>query len=375
MTLLAWEDLLGEPTPYFVFDLDRVIKNFTTLAEAFGTKHIYYAVKANNQPTILSVLKDMGGRFEVGSMGEIALLRELGVPASDMIFSAPVKLDQDIGFAHVLGMDLYVFDSDTELEKLARFAPGTRVLVRIAVPSTGSMFPLNSKFGASLQDALPMLEKARTLGLIPYGIAFHVGSQCERKETWVEAMEIALRLWREARGLNLSMLNIGGGFPAPYNGTPVSIEAIARGVLDVFALFPQGTQLALEPGRIVVADAGVLVASVIGMAERDGKAWLYLDTGALHGLFEAVQSKRRLPYMVRAEKRVEDAKHYVLTGPTCDPDDTILEDVFLPEMDVRDRVAIFNAGAYSLVYATEFGGFLPPKAHFVLGARERVGTV
>ncbi|MEW6554242.1 MAG: type III PLP-dependent enzyme [Actinomycetota bacterium] len=373
--LLAHGSLSREPTPFFAFDLDRVARNYSRVRDAFGTEHVHYAVKANNQPTILTALRETGAKFEVGSQGEINLLQQLDVSAADIIFSAPVKLDSDIVYAYRAGVRLFVFDSVAELVKLATNAPGAQVLVRISVSSEGSMFPLNDKFGASPREAVTLLRRAGRAGLNPHGVAFHVGSQCERKETWVEAMETVLWVWENARDLPLHALNIGGGFPAAYkDGTP-AVEDIASEVRAALSLFPRDIELVVEPGRVIVADAGVLVASVVGKARRDGKEWLYLDVGALNGLFEAVQAGRRFPFRVCSEKPAPPGIHYVLTGPTCDPDDTILEDVCLPEMDLRDRVGIMNVGAYSLVYASEFGGFPPPKVHFMLGDRQRARSL
>jgi ornithine decarboxylase len=289
--LLACGSLPREPTPFFVFDLDRVARNYSAVRDAFGTERVHYAVKANNQPMILTALREAGAKFEVGSRSEISLLQQLGVSASDIMFSAPIKLDGDIIYAYGAGVRLFVFDSAAELDKLAAYAPGAQVLVRISVSSEGSMFPLNDKFGASPREAAMLLRRAEMAGLNPYGVAFHVGSQCERKATWVEAGETALWVWENARGLPLRVLNIGGGFPAAYGKGTLTVEDIALEVKRALSLFPRDIELVVEPGRVIVADAGVLVASVVGKAERSGKEWLYLDVSALHGLFEAVQAE------------------------------------------------------------------------------------
>lgn len=363
------KNLALEPTPFFVFDLDRITENYERLREALHAEDVYYAVKANNHPLILSTLQRVGAKFEVGSAGELRLLEQLDVPPSDVIFSVPVKLIADIDYAYSIGVGLYVFDSEVELSKLAEHAPGVRVVLRISVSNEGSMFPLNNKFGAAVEEAATLLSKAQQKKLVPYGLAFHVGSQCERKETWVEAIETALQVWNEVGSMPLRLLNIGGGFPARYREDTISIEEIAAEINRAVSLFPPEARLVLEPGRIIVADAGRLVASVIGMAERNGRDWLYLDIGALHGLFEAVQASQKFPYRIVTEKRSQTWRNYIVTGPTCDPDDTILEDVRLPEMEIEDKVIIMNTGAYSMVYAMEFGGFPPPRAYFLQAER------
>jgi len=354
-------------TPFFLFDLNRIKENYHRMAGAFPGAFIRYAMKANNHPVILTLLRELGSGFEVASQAEVATLTAINVPCEDMIFSAPIKLDQHIRNAHYRGVDLFVFDCHDELVKLARSAPGSRVLVRVTVPNSGSLFPLNTKFGSSPEQAVYLLQKAQALGLHPYGITFHVGSQCERKQTWGEAMEVTAGIWRQAvnRGINLSALDIGGGFPVPYDHEVTPIEEIAQEVLPFFhAEFPLGVELIIEPGRYLVGNAAILVTSVIATADREEDKWLYLDASALHGLFEALQLQGRFPYAVKADKDDGSRSKYVLSGPTCDPDDTILREVWLPALGVGDKLCIMNTGAYSFVYATRFHGLPAPGIYF-----------
>jgi ornithine decarboxylase len=359
-------------TPFFLFDRNRIKENYHRMAGAFPGAFIRYAMKANNHPVILTLLKELGSGFEVASQAEVTTLNSINVPCEDMIFSAPIKLDQHIRNAHYRGVDLFVFDCDDELIKLAKSAPGSRVLVRVAVPNSGSLFPLNTKFGCSPEQALYLLQKAQALGLIPYGITFHVGSQCERKRTWGEAMGVTAGIWRQAgnRGINLSALDIGGGFPVLYDHDVTPIEEIAQVVWSSFhAEFPLGVKLIIEPGRYLVGNAAVLVSSVIATAERGEEEWLYLDASALHGLFEALQLQGRFPYAVKAERDGASKRKYVLSGPTCDPDDTILREVWLPQVEVGDRLCIMNTGAYSFVYATRFHNLPVPGIYFTATQR------
>jgi ornithine decarboxylase len=363
------------PTPFFFFDLDCIRENYERIAGAFSQSKVYYAVKANNHQQVLLTLRSVGSRFEIGSRQEAEILMDIGVPPDEMIFSAPVKLPSHIKETYERGIRLYVFDSDAELRKLAAFAPGSKILVRLSVSNQGSLFPLSLKFGTLPTQAISLLREGKALGLEPYGLAFHVGSQCERVETWREAMQQSAEVWAlaEKAGISLRLLDIGGGFPIPYLHEVPSIEEIAREVLYVFnSCFPPDTELILEPGRYLVGDAAVLVSTVIGMAERGDKKWLYLDVGAFQGLLEAMQVKGEFPYEVRTESAGGKRSPYVLSGPTCDPDDTILNEVWLPEVQVGDRVYIMNTGAYSFVYATQFHGFSPPEIHFISDLEERV---
>ena len=359
---------LDYATPFFLFDLDRVREKYEAISSAFGGASVYYAVKANNHGEVLKTLKSAGSKFEIGSKQEAELMLGLGVSPKDLIFSSPVKLPSHIRDTYQMGVDLFVFDSEEELRKLAILAPKSRVLLRLSVGSEGSLFSLGLKFGAPAEQALSLMQEALNQDLVPYGLAFHVGSQCTRKETWVEALETSSRVWGtlEAEGISLSCMDIGGGFPVEYINEVPSIEEIAQGIRKTLnARFPTGTELILEPGRYLVGDSAMLVSTVIGQAKRNGENWLYIDASAFHGLMEALQVRREFPYIVRPTKGGAKEIPYVLTGPTCDVDDTILNEVWLPEMRVGDRLYIMNTGAYSFVYASNFHGFSTPDIYFI----------
>jgi ornithine decarboxylase len=357
------------PTPFFLFDLDVVRNNYRRLADAFFGASIHYAVKANNNPIILSTLSACGAKFEIASYHEADLLFGLPVPPRDLIFSAPIKLSSHIRDTFSRGVEFYAFDCRSELQKLAVLAPGCKALLRLTVGNEGSRFPLSTKFGANVNEAVSLMLEARRAGLDPRGIAFHVGSQCERVETWKEALLEAGEAWMilKNRGLDLSCLDIGGGFPIAYDCAVPGVEEIAAAFRPIFEeVFPGGTRIVAEPGRFMVGEAGIMVATVIGKATRNGENWLYVDASALHGLLEALQTNGTFPYPVRALREGDPEKKYVLSGPTCDPDDTILKEVWLPEMKVGDRLCILNAGAYSFVYSTNFHGYPVPDIHFII---------
>jgi ornithine decarboxylase len=354
------------PTPFFLFDLSKLKENYFRVQRAFSNATIHYAMKANSHPLLVSTLRRCGSCFEVGSWEEIALLIELGIPPREIIFSSPVKLPRHISLAYSVGVNTFVYDSLEELRKISKLAPGARVLARIRVSNNGCVFPLNNKFGASLEETVDLLYEAQSSGLIPYGIAFHVGSQCELADAWAKALNDTLSVWVSASDLPLSCLDIGGGFPVAYDKDVVSIEDIAMTVNEQFLLFPEETELRLEPGRYIAADTGVLVSTIIGKACREGTEWLYLDVGALHGLFESFQSGFEISYRIDllSDKISSTIRKYVLSGPTCDPDDTILREVALPEPKVGDKIVFYTVGAYSMVYATNFNGFPHPEAYF-----------
>lgn len=355
-------------TPFFLFDLAKVRKRYERLSAAFPGASVFYAVKANNHKEVLGTIASAGSKFDIGSKHEAELILSLGIEPRDVVFSAPIKLQSHIRDTFNMGIDLFVMDSEEELAKLALLAPGSRVMVRLAVENEGSFFPLSMKFGAPPEHAASLLKDALELGLTPYGIAFHVGSQCTRKETWREAMEASADLMDalEDQGVLCEALDIGGGFPIKYDKDVPSIEEIAGEIFDVFERrFSPETKLILEPGRYLVGESAVLTSTVIGRARRGDEDWLFLDASAFHGLLEAQQVKGRFPYPVRTSRNGTARKKFVLSGPTCDPDDTILAEVWLPDLKIGDRVHILNTGAYSFVYATNFHGFSAPEIYFL----------
>ena len=287
----APEELLATPTPYVQLDLNRIHANVAGLRAAFAALRptLYYAVKANPDPRVLALLRDEGCGFDVASINEIRSLQALGVPGSAITFSSPVKIPSHIEEAYARGVNRFAFDNPTEVRKLGVLAPGAQVVLRLEVPHEGSCWPLAGKFGVPESEAAALLEQARDAGLLPYGVTFHVGSQCLRPESWLDAIEICRRVWTDARarGIVLRLLNLGGGLPARYTEDVPSAarigELASHAALQAFG---PDIEYAFEPGRSLVADAGTLVTSVIGHAERNGKRWVYVDQSIYAGLLE-----------------------------------------------------------------------------------------
>jgi ornithine decarboxylase len=206
--------------------------------------------------------------------------------------------------------------------------------------------------------------QARKSGLKPVGVFFHVGSQCTLAGTWAKAIQKSWSVWQRAaeRGIELHMLNVGGGFPATYLKPVPTVAEIARVIQEsVAALFPKDVEVSLAPGRGLVGEAGILAATVMAKAARDSEQWLYLDVGVFNGLMEAVGG---IKYRIVAS-RTGPTRKWVLSGPTCDSFDVISNEVELPDLDVGDRVYITSAGAYTTAYASEFDGFPIPAIHFL----------
>jgi ornithine decarboxylase len=358
---------LRHPTPYLLMDLDAVDRAYLAITNTLTDVAIRFAVKCNPDARILRRLHSAGSGFEIASYSELQTLTSLGVRAEDLIFSSPVKPWKHIWEAARAGVWRFAFDSTSELNKLAEHAPGAAVYVRLATSGLDSKVPSEGKFGVGGRQAIELMQYARSLGLEPYGIAYHVGSQMTDPRAWEEATRRSAAVLRElqAHDITLRMLNIGGGFPARYAEEVPDLAAYGaciRQAVDRYLPYP--IQLCAEPGRALVAEAGVLVASVIGTAERAGKCWIHLDVGAFNGMIETLLTQNRLIYPLEDSRASVDLCLYNITGPTCDSQDTMFFGVSLSRGLVPgDQVYIYTAGAYTTCYASAFNGFSAPTIH------------
>lgn len=366
-------DDIDHPTPYLICDLETVRMRYRAFQWAMPDVRTFYAVKCNPSPAVLSTLAEMGCSFEVASIGELETLASLGVAAADSLYSNPVKPTSHIATAHEAGLWRFAADSECEIEKIARLAPGAAVYIRTHVDDTASLFPLSRKFGVDSDQTFELMLFARDLGLQPYGLTFHVGSQCTTTRSFRRAITVMGRLMKRLSqvGITLEMINVSGGFPARYLDPVPSIEEIGSSITEsLLQLLPyQPRLIAAEPGRYLVAESSVMVATLLGREVRAGENWLYLDVGAYHGLMEAKQTSTEWRYPIwssRADHANAPTIPYTITGPTCDSTDTVFFDIPLPAtLDVDDRLYIGSTGAYTLSYATWFNGFPPPAPLFI----------
>lgn len=352
-------------TPFLIVDAEIIKENYKKIKKSFGDIEVYYAIKANPDLKILEVIRNMGGGFEVASVKELELILKIEANHSPLISSHPVKTPEFIKLASRNGIQLFVFDSKTEIDKIAKYAPGSRVYPRLSVSNVGSEWPLAEKFGLEPENVVPLLEYAKQKELIPYGITFHVGSQCVTKSNWINALRTCSELFGFAkeREIKLELINIGGGLPIRHTHDVPSIEEIGHEVLEfVREYFRNSVRMTIEPGRAMVGNAAILVASIIGKAKRKNKNWLYLDVGVFQGLMETVGG---IEYQVKAGKDESNLKEYMLAGPTCDGFDKMFT-CNLPEtLKVGDKIYIMDAGAYTTAYSSDFDGFEMPKIYFL----------
>jgi ornithine decarboxylase len=366
-------DKIDLPTPFLMGDLSLVSERLHRFSAALPTVRPFYAVKCNSAPELLAVAAAEGAGFEVASLGELHQLLAAGVDAAGVLYSNTVKPASHVAGAAEAGVWRFAVDSEGELDKIARVAPGSAVYVRVRVDDSGSVFPLSRKFGAEAHHARALLQQAERLGLQPYGVTFHVGSQCVSTRSWVQAIASVGRLMRQLQrdGIRLEMLDIGGGFPAEYDIPVPSIEQIGDVVEKALGdLLPyQPALVCAEPGRHIVAETAVLVTSVLGREERAGEEWLYVDVGAYNGLMETQQAVGQWTFPLwssRSDHHVAEHVPFTVTGPTCDSADTMFYGAALPvHMQEGDRLYVGSAGAYTLSYASSFNGFPPPAAVFL----------
>ncbi len=350
-------------TPFLLIDREKVREKVSRIGRAIRNARVFYAVKANPDIEILRYLNRLRMNFEIASEGELEMLARLRVSPSRIISSNPVKSLKFLRMAAAYGVSTLSFDSADEVRKLADTIPRANVYVRLSVPNEGSEWPLSKKFGVELDEALELLVHARDRGLNPVGITFHVGSQCTNLYNWNIALDKAKTLWdrAERKGIALSILNIGGGYPIRYTKNVIEIEAIERNVDSlIFERFPRNVQVHIEPGRAVVGDAGIMVTTVIGKAKRGDEDWVYLDVGVFNGLMESVGGIK-YSYLVERTGAARSRKFWTIAGPSCDSFDVIDKNVQMPEPRVGDLMLILSSGAYTVSYASEFNGFAIPK--------------
>jgi ornithine decarboxylase len=353
--------------PTLVLDTAAVETQYRALKAGLGRADIHYAVKANPAREIIETLVGLGSHFDAASRGEIELCLALGARPDTISFGNTVKRASDIAFAHAAGITLFAADAEEELEKIAEHAPGAQVYIRLIVEASGADWPLTRKFGTSRDKALMLMGLARDLGLAPVGLSFHVGSQTRDPAMWEGTLDQVAAIWAEAvdAGFALSLLNIGGGFPAFYgDDIPHPTFYAAAVMARVDARFPGVDRVMAEPGRGLVAEAGMIAAEVLLVSRKsddDICRWVYLDIGKFSGLAETIDEAIR--YQFVTDRDHELTGPCILAGPSCDSADVLYEKrpVAMP-LGLRsgDRVIIRNCGAYTSSYSSVgFNGFPP----------------
>ena len=358
-------------TPLFVIDHDELRKNYRDFRQHLPRVQVYFAVKANSDPAIVRTLFKEGSSFDVASMPEFMIVHEniKHWPAKKrqdwiwdkIIYANPTKPTETLEKLNRY-KPLVTFDNREEIFKIKQHAPDAGLALRLKVPNTGAMVELSSKFGATPGEAVDLILEADRQGLVVEGISFHVGSQTTNFENYVQALSLTAGIFKEAqdRGYHkMNLLDIGGGFPAPYDATVKPLKELARIInTEIDRLFPKNIQVLAEPGRFLVASAGYAVSKIIGKAVRDGKTSYYINDGVYHTYSGVIFDHCKYP--IKSFKRGPTSLCSVF-GPTCDALDVVSMAENLPDLQRDDFVYSVNIGAYSHASATYFNGFPPAK--------------
>jgi ornithine decarboxylase len=358
-------------TPLFVIDHDALRRNYRLFRRCLPRVQIYYAVKANPDPAIVRTFYKEGSSFDVASMPEFMIVHEniKDLPAKQrqdwiwdkIIYANPTKPTETLEELNPY-KPLVTFDNLEEIRKIRKHAPNAGLALRLKVPNTGAMVELSSKFGASPGEAVDLILEADRMGLVVEGISFHVGSQTTNFENYVQALNLTAGVFKEARDrgyTKMNLIDIGGGFPAPYDASVKPFPELAKVInTEIERLFPADIQILAEPGRFLVASAGYAVSKVIGKAVRDGKACYYINDGVYHTYSGVIFDHCKYP--IRAFKKGVTQISSVF-GPTCDALDVVSMAENLPDLERGDFVYSVNIGAYSHASATYFNGFPPAR--------------
>ncbi|MDR3193041.1 MAG: type III PLP-dependent enzyme [Treponema sp.] len=365
-------------TPCVVFNLQAIKLNYQRLKGLFPYSQIYYAVKANPEKEIVSMLADLDSNFDIASRYELDMVLSLGVSPERISYGNTIKKGRDVAYFYERGVRLYATDSKEDLKSIAQNAPGSKIYVRILVEASSTAdWPLSRKFGCHPDMAYDLFIMAHDLGLTPSGISFHVGSQQRDIGQWDEAIAKTKYLFsslEEDEGIKLSMINMGGGFPAPYiqptNDLSEYAAEIQRYLVDDFG--EDLPKIILEPGRSLVGNSGILISEVVLISRKNNTAlnrWVYMDTGRFNGLIETLDESIKYPIVTSKDGPGIKEAEVILAGPTCDSMDILYEDhkYRMPvDLKIGDRIYILSAGAYTATYASvSFNGFPPIKTYIM----------
>ena len=357
-------------TPLFIVDHDEIRRNYAAFRKYLPRIQVYYAVKANPDPAIVKTLFDAGASFDVASMPEFRIVHEYIKDMPDkqrqdwiwdkIIYANPIKANETLQELNQY-KPLVTFDNSEEIKKIKKHAPQAGLALRLRVPNTGAMVELSSKFGAPPGEAVDLILEADKLGLTVEGISFHVGSQTTNFGNYVAAIELAANIFKEAKNrgyTKMNLLDIGGGFPAPYDDSVKPFRELAKVInRELDRLFPKNIQILAEPGRFLCATAATAVSKIIGKVVRDGKLSYYINDGVYHTFSGVIFD--HCHYHLKSFKRGPTEICSVF-GPTCDALDVVSMAENLPgDLHLGDPLYSEQIGAYSHASSTYFNGFPP----------------
>lgn len=363
-------------TPCVIIDTNMIAQNYRQLNTLLPQADIFYAVKANPGVPIIETLIQLGGHFDVASIEELDLVLSCGAKPDNISFGNTIKKERHIAYAYQKGIRLFAYDSIEELQKISRAAPGSKAFCRILWMCEGADWPLSRKFGCEAEMAVNLIIESKKLGLIPYGISFHPGSQQKDIRQWELAITKIAALFAEIKeksGITLQMINLGGGFPTRYRDAIEPIEnyvsVIQKALTKNFG--QKQPRIIIEPGRSMVGNAGIICTEIVLISKKSSAPneprWIYLDIGRFSGLEETMGEA--IKYQFTSDRDGSNTGPVIIAGPTCDSADILYEKTkyqFPLNLQIGDVLTIHGAGAYTTSYAAvNFNGFLPPTIYFV----------
>lgn len=368
----------GKKTPFLSISLKQVSDNYDELTKHLPYAKVFYAIKANPENEVIKVLDAKGSNFDVATIYEMQQLLDLGISPDRMSFGNTIKKEADIELAYNKGIRLFATDSLSDVHKLARKAPGAKIFFRILTEGGNADWPLSRKFGSNPDMVYHLIIEAKRLGLIPYGLSFHVGSQQREIGQWDAAIAQCKYLFDAVKasghGIELKLINLGGGFPTNYVKPVQALEVYATEITrylkeDFGEDLPE---IIIEPGRSIAGNTGVMVSEVIMVSKKsvlNQHGWVFFDVGKFGGLIETLSESIKYPIYVDGYDSNKGGAEFILAGPTCDSADILYEEYKyrLPaEVKEGDKVFILSTGAYTSTYCSIcFNGFPPLRTHIV----------
>lgn len=378
--------LSDDKDAFYVADLGDVLKKHLRWLRVLPRITPFYAVKCNDSRAVVTTLASLGAGFDCASKTEIQIVQSVGVDPSRIIYANPCKQVSQIKYASAHGVQMMTFDSEVELMKVARSHENAKLVLRIATDDSKAVCRLSVKFGATLKSSRLLLERAKELGLDVIGVSFHVGSGCTDPETYSQAISDARCVFDMGAelGYNMSLLDIGGGFPGSED-TKLKFEEIAAVInpaLDKYFPVDSGVRIIAEPGRYYVASAYTLAVNIIAkkviMKEQSAsdeeddvsndRTLMYYVNDGVYGSFNCIlyDHAHVLPTLHKKPKPDERMYPCSIWGPTCDGLDRIVEQCSLPDMQVGDWLLFENMGAYTVAASSTFNGFQKPDIYYIM---------
>ncbi|XP_022720064.1 ornithine decarboxylase-like [Durio zibethinus] len=357
-----------EMDPFYVLDLGVVNSLVDTWTRNLPMVQPFYAVKCNPSPAFLKEMAALGTGFDCASRAEIETILSLGVSPDRIVFANTCKPESHIKYAAKVGVNLTTFDSKCELEKIKKWHPKCALLIRIKIPETsGATLQFGSKFGALPEEIVSLLQAAQAAHLKVVGVSFHIGSRAINFLAFEDAIAAAKTTFEAAAQLGLPkmhILDIGGGFTSG----PKFIEAASAVKVALQKYFPNepaGFTIIAEPGRFFAKTPFTLATSVIGKRVRDGIKEYWINDGIWGSMsflkydHDDVICSPLANCGSNKTTTFKGLKTYdsKVFGPTCDPQDMVLEGYQLPELGVNDWLIFHNIGAYSSSCGNDFNGF------------------